>query len=58
MTTIMPDGENVRKAFKWISEERQATPQKKIVDMVEEAALRFDLSPNESASLLRLLKEK
>lgn len=57
MTTIIPEGDDLRKAVKWISDERKDNPDKKIMDLVESAALRFDLSPKESDSLIRLLKE-
>ena len=58
MTTIIPEGDDIRKAVQWISEERQNNPDKKIADLVEDAALRFDLSPKDSEALIRLLKEK
>jgi len=57
MTTVMPDGEDIRNAVKWISEERELAPEKKISELIQEAALRFDLPPNEEESLIRILKE-
>jgi hypothetical protein len=42
MTTIMPQGEDIRKAVKWISEERQSSPGRKLSKLVEEAAVRFN----------------
>ena len=56
MNTIQPDGEMIRKAVKWISEERQADPSQKQRKLVEEAAVRFNLSPMEAESLEHLLK--
>jgi hypothetical protein len=47
MTTIQPDGEMIRKALKWISEERQTDSSKKHRKLMEEAAVRFNLSPVE-----------
>ena len=47
MTTIVPQGEDLRKAVKWISEERQGSPEKKLAKLVEEASVKFDLSPVE-----------
>jgi len=58
MTTIMPQGEDIRKAVKWISEERLSSPGRKLSKLVEEAAVRFDLSPAESEYLSRLLTEQ
>ena len=56
MTTIQPDGEMIRKAVKWISEERQTGQSKKHQQMIEEAAIRFNLSPMEVESLSHFLK--
>ena len=62
MTTIMPQGEDIRKAVKWISEERQSSPAaKKLSRLVEEAAVRFNLSPAErrvSSSEVLLAEQK
>ena len=56
MTTIQPDGEMIRKAVKWISEERQIDPSKHLRQMIEAAALRFNLSPMEVEYLSNFLK--
>jgi len=58
MTTIMPQGEELRKEVKWISEERQSGPQKKIAKLVEEASVKFDLSPADGEYLFNFFKEK
>ncbi len=55
---ILPEGEDLRKAVKWISEIRQEFPQKKISTLIGEACLKFDLSPGEAESLTRILSEK
>jgi hypothetical protein len=44
---VNPPGESLRQAVKWISEERQARPDAKLVKLLDEAGLRFDLSPAE-----------
>ena len=56
MTTIQPDGEMIRKAVKWISEERQTDQSKKHQQMIEEAAIRFNLSPMEVEYLSNFLR--
>lgn len=56
MTTIMPEGEELRKAVKWISEERQENPDKKMSELIAAACLKFDLSPNDGECLCRTLK--
>ena len=58
MTTIMPEGDHIRNAVKWISEEKQNTPGKSITTLMDEAAMRFNLSPKETESLTRILKDK
>ncbi|HVO68142.1 MAG TPA: hypothetical protein VMT12_16830 [Syntrophales bacterium] len=51
MTAIMPEGENIRKAVKWISGELQENPSKSLQKLVNEAVLRFDLSPKDAEFL-------
>jgi hypothetical protein len=58
MTTIVPQGEDLRKAVKWISEERQGSPQKNLAKLVEEASVKFDLSPADGEFLFRFFKEQ
>lgn len=58
MTTIIPQGEDLRKAVKWISEERQDSPEKKLAKLVEEASVRFDLSPADSEFLFKFFREQ
>ena len=56
MTTVQPQGEDLRKAVKWISEERKYEPGQKLPKLVEKACLKFDLSPMDAEYLLNLLK--
>ncbi|MBW2580040.1 MAG: hypothetical protein JRD00_03665 [Deltaproteobacteria bacterium] len=44
--SIVPEGENARKAIKWISDKRQYEPDEcgPVHSMIEQAAKRFDLS--------------
>jgi len=58
MTTIQPQGENIRKAIKWISEERQAGTATSNNRLVEQAAVKFNLSPNEVEFLIKFVKEE
>jgi hypothetical protein len=44
---LIPDGEGFRRALRWLSDERRHDP-----DAVEEAAVRFNLSPVEEEFLL------
>jgi len=51
MTTIMPKGEAIRKAIKWVSGELQEGSNKSLQKLYSDAVLRFDLSPNEAEFL-------
>jgi len=56
--SIQPQGEELRKAVKWVSEQLQDDPQKGFVKILEEAGIRFDLSPLDEAFLQRFYHEK
>ncbi len=49
---ILPHGEALRNALKWLSERRRDDPSAPRVKLIDEAALRFDLAPNEVDFLL------
>jgi hypothetical protein len=55
--TIHPKGEDLRKAVKWVSEERKYNKEKKLKALIEEACLKFNLSPMDADFLLRKLLE-
>jgi hypothetical protein len=56
--TIQPKGEDLRKAVKWVSEERKYNKEKKLKTLIEEACLKFNLSPVDADFLLRKLCEQ
>ena len=58
MPTVQPEGEDLRKAVKWISEERKYDPEAKLSKLIEEACLKFDLSPMDAEYLLKTLGQK
>ncbi len=55
---VQPQGEDLRKAVKWISEERKYNPEAKPVKLVEEACLKFDLSPKDADYLTRFVLDE
>ena len=57
MSGIQPQGEKLRKAVKYVSEKRKETPDINLMALVDEAGLKFDLSPKDSEFLLRFVKE-
>ena len=58
MTTVQPEGENIRRAVKWISEERKYNPNTTPTQLIEEACLKFDLSPMDAEYLRSFLKKE
>ena len=58
MGTIQPQGEEIRKAAKWLVEEHTDAPDKPLTGLIEEAALKFNLSPKEAMFLERFVKEE
>ncbi len=55
---MQPQGEDLRKAVKWVSEERKFNPKKKVQAIIEEACIKFDLSPTDADFLLRNLRDE
>ena len=58
MTTIQPDSEDIRKAVKWIIEERQHGNKRPLEKLLEEASRIFDLSPLETEFLQRFVRDE
>ena len=57
--SIQPEGEDLRKAVKWVSEERKFNPKRKLRELIGEACLKFDLSPKDTEFLFRfVIKDK
>jgi hypothetical protein len=57
MTTVQPEGESLRKAVRWISEEEKAGSTKSRQQLMEAACLKFNLTPMEAEYLARSLKD-
>jgi hypothetical protein len=55
--SIQPTGEDLRKAVKWISDERKYNSEKELKGVIEEACMKFDLSPADEDFLFRKLVE-
>ncbi len=54
---VIPAGEGIRMALRWLSDRRQEDPGAPRMKLVEEAALRFDLTPVETEFLISNWKE-
>ena len=57
MTKVLPKGECVRKAVKWISENLKENPDQSLQKLINDAILRFDLSPNDSEMVINFYRE-
>jgi len=54
--SIQPEGEDLRKAVKWISEEHKYNPETKYSKLIEAACLKFNLSPKEAEYLAKFVQ--
>jgi len=53
---IQPEGEAVRKAVKYISEEKQAAPGASLAQLIQRACIAFDLTPKDAMFLEKFYK--
>lgn len=53
MTTIQPEGAALRNAVRWISEQTRDHPDRPLPALMDQAILRFDLSPADAEFLMR-----
>ncbi len=58
MATIMPESELLRRAFAHLLTQRAQHPEKKLSDLLDDASMRFNLSPKDAESLQRLLHDE
>lgn len=56
MATLQPQGEKLRSAVQWISDEKQKNAAISISALVDQACIQFDLSPEDSEFLFRFMK--
>jgi hypothetical protein len=55
--SMTPMGDDLRKATKWISDQRKDDPNKSTMKLVQEASVRFNLSPKDGEFLYRLVSQ-
>jgi len=56
--SILPEGEQLRRAVKWISDERLDNPGAGLSKLIGEACLKFDLAPKDAEFLLHFFAEQ
>ena len=53
-----PEGEELRRAVRWVSAGLSESPDKQVGRLVEEAIFKFDLSPKDGEYLLNFFRSK
>lgn len=55
---LLPEGEDLRRAVKWVSIQLQESPDQTVHKLVQEAVFKFDLSPKDSEFLIRFYRKE
>ena len=58
MHDILPEGEDLRRAVKWVSGNLQESPGQPVHLLVHEAIFKFDLSPKDGEFLTRFFRQR
>jgi hypothetical protein len=58
MATIMPEGEEIQKAIKWVSENLQEKREQSLQKLMEKAVFKFDLSPIDTEFLASFFRNR
>lgn len=59
MATIMPEGEEIKKAIKWVSEKLEGKNREQSLHaLVDQAVFKFDLSPVDAEFLTGFFKNR
>jgi hypothetical protein len=57
VATIIPEGEEIQKAIKWVSMNLEEKSDQPLPKLVEKAVFKFDLSPVDSEFLIGFFKK-
>lgn len=58
MHDLLPDGEDVRRAVRWVSGNLQENPEQPVQPLVREAIFKFDLSPRDAEFLIGFFNQR
>lgn len=58
MHELLPDGEDIRRAVKWVSAHLQENSEQPVQSLVREAIFKFDLSPRDADFLINFYSKK
>ena len=56
MATVIPEGENIQKAIKWISADLEDNTNQPLHMLNEKSVFKFDLSPKDTEFLMGFLR--
>jgi hypothetical protein len=56
MSDVLPKGEALRRAVRWIAGMRAEQPERRLGALLDEATLRFDLTPRQAEGLAAFLR--
>ena len=56
--TVIPENEQLKRAVKWISEQLRKDENQRKAELINQATLRFDLSPKQAEFLINFYKSK
>lgn len=57
MADVLPEGEELRRAVRWVSTSLQDNSDRPVMKLVEEAIFKFDLSPKDSEFLMTFFRK-
>jgi hypothetical protein len=58
MHNLLPDGEDIRRAVKWVSGNLQEDSGQPVGPLVQEAIFKFDLSPRDAEFLIGFYSQR
>jgi len=57
MRQLYPEGEDLRRAVKWVSSNLQDDPRQDLRPLIQEAIFKFDLSPKDAEFLIEFYRK-
>jgi hypothetical protein len=58
MHDLLPDGDDIRRAVKWVSGNLQENPDQPLQPLVQEAIFKYDLSPRDADFLIGFFRQR
>jgi hypothetical protein len=57
MSSVLPEGEDLRRAVKWVSGHLQDDPDHPLQPLIQQAVFKFDLSPRDAEFLISFYRK-